>query len=266
MPEFAYKARDMSGDRVTGVISAASEREAISLLSGKSLFPLDVSPEKEAAGFSFGGRVSGQLMAMTYSQLGALLNSGVPLLRSLAVLRDQSSNKTLTEVLTDIHRRVEDGATLADAMQRHPRCFNEMAVNMVRAGGEGGFLEEALERVATFTEQYEDLKAQTAGALAYPIFLGVVGTSVVAVLIIFFVPKFASLFDRLRQRGELPAMTEWLLFISDTIRSYGWIFLIVAAIVAIFLRAQLASESGKRMADLIKLRVPGLGVIFTHLA
>lgn len=266
MPDYAYTARNMQGERIEGTISAASDRDALNQLSAQSLFPIDVTAEKESQGISFGGRVSGQLMAMTFSQLAALLRSGVPLLRSLAVLRDQASNRTLKDVLADVHSRIEDGANLADAMERHPRTFNEMAVNMVRAGGEGGFLEEALERVAKFTEQYEDLKARTAGALAYPIFLGVVGTSVVAVLIIFFVPKFAKLFDRLRERGELPALTEWLLFFSDTVRAYGLPILVVLVIIGILLRAQLASERGRYMYDKFKLKIPMLGGIFQSLA
>ena len=92
----------------------------------------------------------------------------MPLLRSLAVLKDQSSNKNLKLILDDIHHRVEDGTALGDAMARYPRAFNEMAVNMVRAGAEGGFLEDALERVAGFTETQEDLKGRTVSAMAYP--------------------------------------------------------------------------------------------------
>ncbi len=266
MPEFAYIARNMQGEKISGVITAVSDRDAINQLSAQSLFPIDVALEKAKKGLSLGGRVGGQLMAMTYSQMAALMRSGVPLLRSLAVLRDQASNRTLKEVLTDVHRRVEDGANLADAMERHPRTFNEMAVNMVRAGGEGGFLEEALERVSTFTEQYEDLKARTAGALAYPVFLGVVGTAVVTVLIVFFVPQFAGLFDRLRERGELPILTEWLLWFSDSIRSYGLIVMAMLVILAVYMRAQLASERGRYLFDKAKIKMPLLGSVFQSLA
>ena len=104
-------------------------------------------------------------------------------------------------------RSVEEGTAIGDAMQAHPRAFGEMAISMVRAGAEGGFLEDALARVAKFTEQQQDLKNRTAGALAYPAFLAIVGVSVVSVLIIFFVPKFEGLFARLKERGELPALT-----------------------------------------------------------
>lgn len=266
MPDYAYVARNMQGEKINGVIAAASDRDALNQLSAQSLFPIEVAQEKQAAGISLGGRVGGQLMAMTFSQLAALLRSGVPLLRSIAVLRDQASNRTLRDVLDDVHHRVEDGANLADAMERHPRTFNEMAINMVRAGGEGGFLEEALERVAKFTEQYEDLKARTAGALAYPIFLAIVGSTVVTVLIVFFVPKFAKLFDRLRERGELPILTEWLLWFSDTLRTYGLPGIVLLVIVAILLRAQLASDRGRYLYDKFKLKMPLLGGIFQSLA
>ncbi len=224
MPDFAYTARNFQGEKVTGSLFAQSEREAIANLSTQQLFPLEVTQQKTAAQKStFNRRVSGQTMAVTYSQLASLLRSGVPLLRSIGVIRDQSSHAVLKEVLDDVYRRVEEGTTLGEAMSRYPRVFSELAINMVKAGGEGGFLEEALDRVATFTEQYEDLKSRTTGALAYPIFLTVVGTAVVAVLIVFFVPKFASIFDSLRERGELPMMTDWLLWFSGAVRHYGWI-------------------------------------------
>ncbi len=169
MPDFTYIARNAHGQKVTGSLMAATQREAISQLAARALFPIEVAAEKKReASFNFRRRVSGQLVATTYAQLASLLRSGVPLLRSLAVLRDQTSQVTLKEVLTEVHSRVEEGESLGEALARHPKIFNEMAVNMVRAGGEGGFLEEALDRVATFTEQQEDLKARTVGGAGVP--------------------------------------------------------------------------------------------------
>jgi len=267
MPDFAYIARDFAGEKVTGVLAAATEREALAVLATKQLFPIDVSPQKPASqGMLFGGRISGQTLAILYSQLAALLRSGVPLLRSLGVLRDQTSNVRLKEILEDVYHRVEDGATLAEALARHPRVFGELTVNMVKAGGEGGFLEEALDRVATFTEQYEDLKSRTTGALAYPVFLSIVGTIVVTVLIVFFVPKFADIFASLRERGELPALTDWLLWFSHIVRRWGLFFVGGLVVALFFLRARLATESGRRAADLFKMRMPLLGGIFQNLA
>jgi general secretion pathway protein F/type IV pilus assembly protein PilC len=187
-------------------------------------------------------------------------------LRSINVIRQQTSHTRLKEVLEDVYRRVEDGATLGEAMARYPRVFSEMAINMVRAGGEGGFLEDALDRVAWFTEQQEDLKSRTAGALAYPAFLAVVGTLVVGGLVVFFVPKFASMFDSLRDRGELPMITDWLLWISATVRHYGLFVLIGAGVLYAMLRQYMNTEQGNRARDLFKLRVPLLGPVFKNLA
>lgn len=266
MSDFAYIARDTSGQRVTGSVAATSEREVLSILSGKSLFPISVTLEKAQTNPLSRKRVGGQLMATTYSQLASLLRSGVPLLRSIHVLRHQTSNSRLREVLDDIYRRVEDGSTLGEAMSRYPRVFSEMAINMVRAGGEGGFLEDALERVSQFTEQQEDLKSRTAGALAYPVFLAIIGTLVVGGLVIFFVPRFAAMFDSLRQRGELPVLTDWLLWVSAVLRRYGILVLAAAVVAVVMIRQQLETEKGKRWRDYVKLRLPMLGPVFTSLA
>ncbi|MFO0871599.1 MAG: type II secretion system F family protein [Pirellulales bacterium] len=267
MPEFAYVARNQQGVKVTGTVSAASEREVLAILTGQALFPLTVGAAK-AAGVSFlrSKKVRGQVMAVVYAQLAALLRSGVPLLRSLAVLKEQSSVPVLKEILDDVYSKVESGSTLAEAIGRHPGAFGEMAVNMVRAGGEGGFLEDALERVAQFTEQQEDLKGRTLGALAYPIFLATVGSLVVAGLMIFFVPKFASLFDNLRERGELPAATEVLLWVSDTMRAWWWIVALGATVFYLWLRNWLQTTPGRYWSDRLRLKTPVVGSIYQALA
>jgi len=267
MPDFAYVARNQQGAKIAGTVTANSEREALAILTGQSLFPINVAAAKAAsAGFMRSKKVSGQQMAVVYAQLAALLRSGVPLLRSISVLREQSSKPVMKEILNDVYSKVESGSTFAEAIARHPGAFGEMAVNMVRAGGEGGFLEDALERVAQFTEQQEDLKGRTMGALAYPMFLATVGTLVVMGLMIFFVPKFASLFDNLRERGELPAATEILLWISDTMRAWWWIVAIASAGVYLWLKNWLATAQGRFVSDLLKLRAPVIGAIYQALA
>jgi general secretion pathway protein F/type IV pilus assembly protein PilC len=266
MPNFAYTARDLRGERVTGSLSAGSEREAISLLSAKALFPIEVTQDEPQRTFRWTRRVGGHQMATAYGQLAALLRSGVPLLRSLKILQEQSSNPHLQKVLDDVHSRVEDGATLAEAMERHPAAFGELGINMVRAGGEGGFLEDALDRVALFTEQQEDLKSRTMGALAYPAFLGVIGAVVVAGLLIFFVPNFAEIFDSLREAGELPVLTDWLLATSEFLQTWWLIILLVLGIAYAYLRAYVATDRGREQADLVRLRFPVVGAIYKNLA
>lgn len=254
---------------MSGTLEAGAEREAVNQLAAKSLFPISLSAEanKAAGGMKlFQGRVSGQLLATTYAQLSALLRSGVSLLRAISVLRDQSSNARLTEVLSVVHDDVEQGDSLGDAMSKHDRVFSEMAINMVRAGGEGGFLEDALARVASFTEEQEDLKSRTISALAYPVLLSTVGSIIVGVLIVFFVPMFGVMFERLREQGELPMLTDWLLAFSDGIRAYWWLIAIVVIGVGTFLRYYLPTPAGRLNADRLRISLPLLGGIFQDLA
>jgi general secretion pathway protein F/type IV pilus assembly protein PilC len=247
------------------VVTAGSEREAITALSARELFPVEVAAKRHLASGRW-PRVRAQLIATTYGQLAALLRSGVPLLRSIDVVRKQSSHAGLIQILDNIHAQVEDGVSLADAMARHPKTFGEMSTSILRAGGEGGFLEEALDRVAWFTEQQDDLRSRVLGALAYPVFLAVVGTIIVSVLVVFFVPQFEGLFGQLRGRGELPAVTDWLLWLSHGLRTWGLILLIGLAILVLLARTKLATDAGQRWRDAARLRVPWVGTIHLNLA
>lgn len=265
MPDFAYVARDSRGQRLTGTLTAASQREAIAQLDARSLFPVELSQTK-AVGDVHGKRVSGQVMATAYTQLASLLRSGVPLMRSLTVMSNQASKPALKAVLEEIKSRVEEGEPLPVAMARFPRVFSDMAVNMVRAGTEGGFLEDALERVATFTEQQEELKGRAIGALAYPIFLAVVGSTVVTVLIVFFVPKFETLFASLREKGQLPWATDALLNLSAFLQTYWYVPVVGVIAATIGLMYFLKRPEGKQFFDWFKIKMPMFGSIFLNLA
>ncbi|MBL9094657.1 MAG: type II secretion system F family protein [Planctomycetaceae bacterium] len=266
MPEFAYIARDVGGRKVAGKLSAGTQAEALALLSGQQLFPLSVEADAATVRAGRGRKVKTALLTTFYGQLADLLRSGVPLLRALEVLRKQASQPALVEVLARVQDDVKDGKPLAEAFARHPRVFGDMAVSMVRAGTEGGFLEEALERVAEFTEKQDELRGRTQGALAYPVFLGVVGAAVVAVLLVFFVPKFEGLFARLRQRGELPAMTDWLLAFSGFLRGWWLPLFIVAAALGTWLWMQLKTDAGRLKLDQWKLKIPMVSPIFINFA
>lgn len=269
MPVFQYTARDLAGKSVTGTIEAGTLREASMLVSGKDLFPVKITEQAGRGGSLFSGgkkKVKGQVMVTFYSQLASLLRSGVPMMRSLTLLGNQSSAPVLGEVMSEVKGRVEEGEPLGDAMARFPGVFSDMAINMVRAGTEGGFLEDALDRVAVFTELQEDLKGRTVSAMAYPVFLFVVGTVVVSGLLVFFVPKFDMLFDRLRKKGEMPAATEWLLVFSHGLQSYG-VFIILGLVVAmVVVRMHLQTETGKDRLDRWKLKIPVLGDILMNLS
>lgn len=265
MPEFAYVARDLSGQKKSGTITANSQHEVLTQLDSLALMPVEISAAKDTSAVR-GKRVSGQVMANAYNQLASLLRSGVPMMRSLTVMSNQATKPALKAVLEDVKARVEEGEPLSEAMARYPRVFNDMAVNMVRAGAEGGFLEDALERVAFFTEQQEDMKGRATGALAYPAFLACVGTTVVVVLIVVFVPKFEPMFASLRDKGQLPWATEALLSLSTFLQVYWWVIIgaIVFAILAIL--NYFKTENGKYLFDWLKIKTPMFGPIFLNLA
>jgi len=266
MTEFSYTARDGTGQRVSGTITAANRREAVAAISARALFPVEVtgaSPRPEGKQYR---RVPAQVLAVTFGQLADLLRSGVPLLRSLNVLREQTTRPAMKEVLSEIHHEVEQGTSLADAMARFPRVFGEIAVSMVRAGSEGGFLEEALAQIAAFTEAQDDLKKRTLGAIAYPAFLAVVGTCVVVALLIGFVPRFDPLFDDLRKQGQLPFMTDVILGTSRFLQRWGLWALAGLAIGGAAARQWLVTDAGRMWRDRLKLHLPLAGPIFLSLA
>jgi len=270
MPDFTYIAMGRTGAKSNGTLTATSEREAALMLDGRGLFPIQIALSKTQAsgggGFRFGKRVKGRHLATMYSQLADLLRSGVPLLRSLELLERQSTNPTLQAVIRDVRARVADGTGLAQAMAFHPKVFNDLAVGMVRAGQEGGFLEDVLKRIALFVEHQEDLKAKVVGALAYPVFLALAGFTVLNILVIFFVPKFEKIFEKLKEKGELPTLTTYLMGFSHFVQSRGGIAAIVLAVVGFMYFVRWTRRGGRIWADRIKIRLPMFGSIFLNLA
>jgi general secretion pathway protein F len=194
------------------------------------------------------------------------LRAGVPLLRCLQILEKQSSNPSLSEILRDVHVKVADGTSLADAMGQHSRAFTELAVSMVRAGEEGGFMEDVLERIAIFTEHQEDLKSKVMGAMAYPIFLAVTGVVILNVLVLFFVPKFEPIFIKLDEKGELPALTKLLIGTSHFMLDYWWIVAIGSVVSFIAFRNWARTEAGRVSLDGWRLKLPSAGTIYLNLA
>lgn len=268
MPDFQYIARELSGQQVTGVLSATTEQEALASLASRQLFPVRVElAEAAKTELRYAGRsVKSRVLAIFYGQLADLLKSGVPLLRSLELLQQQSTNPALRLVLEDVRHHVAGGTPLFEAMKVHPAVFNELVVSMVRAGEEGGFLEDVLKRIATFTDHQEEIKGRVVGALVYPVFLLIFGTIIVGVLLVYFVPKFEPIFNRMAQRGDLPWATTALLGFSEVAQRYWWVAVGVVAASGLGLRQTSRSEKGRRHLDSARLRVFGFGRIVKSLA
>ncbi|MGZ0168564.1 MAG: type II secretion system F family protein [Planctomycetales bacterium] len=258
----------MSGQEVKGLLTAGTETEVVSTLSSRELFPLkiELAESAQADDRLRGRRVKARDLATFYSQLSDLLRSGVPLLRSLELLQRQSRNKVLKVVLQEVRDEVADGTRLAEALRQHSNVFSELAVSMVRAGEEGSFLEDVLRRIADFTEHQEDLKGRVVGAAVYPMFLMVVGGLVLTFMMIWFVPKFEPIFQRLEARGELPWATTAVVAISDTLTNYGLAVAGVIAAAAFFAAQYFNTDEGQMTLDRVKLTVPGAGKIYRSLA
>lgn len=268
MPEFAYIARGLNGQDVTGQLRADTRRDALAELSRQSLFPLQLrdTAQKSTADAlrSLIGhrRVRADQVANCLSQLSDLLQNGVPLLSALSLLAEQSPHPALREVMKQVRDQVAEGSTLENAVARHPHVFTDLTVSMIRAGSEGGFLEEALTRIAAFLELQEELKGKVKGAMAYPTFLMIGGFVATMLLIVFFVPKFEGLFARLERQGSgLPVATVLLLGLSDFLLAYGW-FAVAAVIgLIVLIRRGLKTPRGSQLLDRWKLRMPVIGRI-----
>lgn len=269
MPDFDYIARELSGKQVTGTLTATSEKDALSVLQSKSLFPMSIGMSEETRKQVVSGskRVPGKYLTTFYNQLADLLRSGVPLLRSLQLLEGQTSHAALKFVTQDIREQIADGSRLNDAMRRHPKAFNSLTVSMVKAGEEGGFLEDVLARVAAFNDHQEELKGKVTGAMVYPLFLFGVGTVIITVLLVWFVPEFANIFARMREDGSLPWATTTLLSFSDSLQEWWYVIVpaIIAAVFGVFYWYN-NNEEAHDQWDRIKLQLPGLGPIVRNLA
>lgn len=268
MPEYQYIARESSGREVSGILTAGNEDDALSQLGERLLFPtkLELAQGAKQRERLVGKRVPNRYLVVFYNQLADLLHAGVPLLRSLEILQGQVSQVTLSAVLSDVLKDVADGTPLADALRRHPRVFSDLAVSMIHAGEQGGFMEDVLKRIAAFTEHQETMKNRVTGALAYPLFLMGAALLVVVGLTVFLVPRFQRIFDRLEARGELPGATKILLGVSYSLQNYGlWIAAGLGFLIFLAMNS-LKSEAGQLFLDRWKLKVIGLGPILRSLA
>ena len=264
MPQFRYTAVLATGQPQSGLLTADSRQAAFDMLQGERLFPVSVEESGEAR--RSGGRVPAAPLTAAFSSLADLLDSGVPLLRALEVLVEQTTHPALKTVLAEVRHQVSDGRALAAALRTFPAIFSDLAVSMVRAGEEGGFLEESLQRVATFTQRQEELKGRVMGALAYPAFLTGVGAIVVTGMVVFFVPRFEPLFARMRDQGELPWVTSALLETSALLGRYGLWIVLGAAVLGVALRNSLRSSDLKSLRDGLLLKIPAAGTILRGLA
>ena len=265
MATFNYKAKTNTGQTVTGVLTAESQAVAFRMLDDRALFPVELKEGGRAARRALTGgkkKIRLKVLVMFYGQLADLLRAGVPVLRALDVLSRQTSNALLTEILKEVHNDVSSGESLADSMMKHPNAFTDLAIAMVRAGEQGGFLEDVLGRIAIFTERQDELRNKLIGSMIYPAILMVAGIGVVTFLMGFVVPKIREFLMRV----ERPWLTDALFAFCDFLRGPGIWVLAVLVLLVMGSIPYLKSEQGQLRMDRLKLRMPVMGKIVTMVA
>ena len=267
MIDFAYTAKSITGEKCSGTIAATSRSDAMQRLRSQSLFPMTLTDRQASqaawATISLPVRVTKEQTADFCGQLADLLSNGVAMLESLRILAEATENPRLKLISMRIHDAVAQGDSLDVAMSKESAMFTELTLSMVRAGQEGAFLEEALQRTAMFLRKQDEMRSKIVGALAYPIILGIVGTIITSAMVVFLVPKFQPFFDRLEQNGTgLPWITILLLGTSHLMLSYGLFVVLGIAAIGIGLYRAIKTAAGRRIVDKLKLKTPLVGSIF----
>ncbi|MEI7732651.1 MAG: type II secretion system F family protein [Verrucomicrobiota bacterium] len=295
MAKFSYVAMDSRGKETKGTLEVANQNEAIARIKEMGLHPTriveadkskDKAADKKAAQPSgkgapkkginlnlnikipgLGGRVKPRILTVFTRQLATLVDAGLPLLRGLRVLEKQERNLTLKETIGKLGLSIESGSTFSEGLAQHPKIFNRLYVNMVKAGELGGVLEVVLNRLAEFMEKAQKIKGKVVAAMFYPIAVMVVAVGILGILMVFVVPKFKTIFvDLLGPGKELPAFTQFVLGISDTIAGHFILTMICLAVFVVLFNVFIRTKAGRRLFDKFKLIMPVIGPVISKVA
>ena len=278
MPSYKYEAMDHAGAEVTGTIDAESEGEAQQLIRDQDLFVTKITEEgrkkkkkekkgdkkggarrrKAGGGFSI-GRVGGKQLCQFTRQLSTLQDAGLPILRSLMILEGQSKSGPLKTSLVGVIEDIQSGSTLSEAMAKQPKAFDDLYVNMVKAGEAGGALEVILQRLAEFKERAQSLKRKVVGAMIYPAAVISVAILIVSGIMVFIIPKFKKIFEGFDV--ELPDITIVLLNASDWFATYWWVLVVSPIAFVLTIKLIKKNKTGAFVIDWIALKLPLLGKI-----
>jgi type IV pilus assembly protein PilC len=292
MPKFSYVAMDSRGKETKGSLDVSSQNEAITRLKEMGYFPtkvvqVDANKDKAAAAAKakapagkkgskgvnlsikipgLSGRVKPKILTTFTRQLATLVDAGLPLLRGLRVLERQERNLTLKDVIGKIALSIEGGSTFSEGLAQHPKVFNKLYVNMVKAGELGGVLEVVLARLAEFQEKAQKIKGKVVAAMFYPVAVMVVAVVILAVLMVFVVPKFEQIFKDMLPGKGLPAFTELVLGISNMIKDHAILTFLGLVVFAVVFVIWSKTKTGRHIIDKVKLKMPILGPVFSKVA
>lgn len=263
MLDYQYEARDpKTGEKVSALIQAESEKSAAKLLQQQGLAPLSIKPVTAGGGFGrFGGKIKVKDRILFSRQLSTLINAGLPLLQSLRSVNNQTSNKAFKLVINKVVTSIEAGSSFADALSKHPEVFNQVYISMVAAGEASGTLDKSLERLAIQQEKDADIISKVRGAMVYPVIVVLVMVGVVAFMMIAVLPQVQVLYDGM-PNANLPLLTRVLLAVSDFTRSYWWIVVAIIGLISFFTSRWARTLGGKQVIDKAKLKAGPFGSLF----
>jgi len=265
MPEtYAYKVRDRGGNLISGTLVADNEGLVLQRLREMGYVPLEVGKHKAGLQMEIQlrpGRVKLKELAVFSRQFATMVNSGLPILRALAILAEQTSSKELAKILTQCRTDVEQGSSLSSALQKHPKAFSELYVAMIRSGETGGVLDDVLLRLADNIEKEVSLRQRIKSAMTYPVVVVILVTLIMTAMLLFVVPQFETIYASLGG-AKLPLPTRILLGISEAVRSYWYVVIGLAAAGVYAFRRYKKTEAGRMTLDRLKLKVPVFGKLF----
>lgn len=277
MPRFNYTALDARGTEKSGLLEAADMQQLSSILRGQGLFPTGVVTQSGGSASASSARltpasiqlhlpfakvVGDRERAAFTRQLATLLRAGMPLLRGLEVLARQERNRRFRQVIESMAEDIKSGGTLSDALARHPRVFDRLYINMLKAGEAGGALDVVLERLARFQEKSIQLRGKVTAAMVYPFIVLGVAVLILAGLLVFVVPKFKEIFADLLKGAPLPPLTQAVLSVSDAVRHH---FPVVLGAGIVLWGAGLLfrkTPAGARLVDTLVVKLPPFGPLF----
>jgi type IV pilus assembly protein PilC len=265
MPTFEWKGTARNGQTQTGVLVADTKDAVIATMRRQQVVVTAVKEKgKEIAVPKFGGKVPPQLIAIFTRQFSVMIDAGLPLVQCLEILASQQENKAFKRGLIQIRQDVESGSSLADAMRKHPKIFNDLFTNMVAAGEAGGILDTILQRLAQYIEKSVKLNGQVKSAMIYPV--AVISIAVIVVMVILWkvIPVFASLFKGLG--AELPMPTRIVIAMSNAIADYWWLMGGIGFALVYSIKRYRATVKGRRVTDAIMLKMPIVGMLLRKIA
>lgn len=273
MPEFSYSARLKSGQIQKGTISARSRGAALIALKDKQLVPIVVKEAKSKGGMNInitiGTGVKTRDLVLFTRQFATMINAGVPILRSLTILKAQTSSVAFQKILDQVTTDVQGGSNLSDALAKHPKVFSAIYINMVRAGEAGGMLDAVLDRLAYQEEKDAALKGKIKAALVYPSVIFTVTIIAFYILMTFIVPKIGAILNSLSNgKEQLPIYTRILLNLSHVMKSPAFILSVVIGlpIIVLFFRHYTKTPRGRYQWHSVLLRIPVIKDIITKTA